>query len=396
MLQDRLYYQDAYIKTFTSRVVKESQDSDGNWYVVLENTAFYPTGGGQPHDTGTINGFEVLNVEEVDGEIRHTVAEKVNSTDDIEGLIDWSRRFDHMQQHTGQHVLTAAFVDLFGFQTESFHLGKELCTIDLAVENLTDQQLEAAEKLANEIILKNLPIETKWVTEDEIGQYSLRKELAVSDEIRLVIIPDFDYNGCGGTHPSTTGQVSGIKILSTEKQKRKVRVHFVCGGRILQQLHRKNAILTEASRQLSSPEDGINSAVEKLLTTNYSLEKSLKETSDVLLKYEAKELLAKKEDGMVKHVFIGRTLQEMQSLARIIVALDDYATALLVLESEDRLQYVAAKGAAVNTSMKSVSDTARSVINGKGGGKDNFVQGGGERTISGEELLKQMAESITV
>jgi len=394
MLKDRLYYQDAYIKEFTTQIIKESQDSDGNWYVVLENTAFYPTGGGQPHDTGTINGIDVLNVEEVDGEIRHTLDEKLNITGDVEGIIDWSRRFDHMQQHTGQHILTAAFVKLFGFQTESFHLGKELCTIDLAAENVNAEHLEAAEKLANDIILENLPIETKWVTEDELEQYSLRKELAVTDEIRLVIIPEFDYNGCGGTHSSTTGQVSGIKILSIEKQKRKVRVHFVCGGRILQQLHRKNAILSEATRQLSAPESGINDAVEKLLATNRLLERTLKESQESLLKYEAKDLLTKKDNKIVKQVFTGRTMQEIQSLARMIVGLDDNVIALLVLENENRLQYVAAKGSNVNMSMKQISDTARSVINGKGGGKDDFVQGGGERTMTAEELLDKMVECV--
>ncbi|MBW8350076.1 alanyl-tRNA editing protein [Bacillus sp. IITD106] len=394
MLKDRLYYQDAYIKKFTTQIIKESQDSDGNWYVVLENTAFYPTGGGQPHDTGTINGIDVLNVEEVDGEIRHTLDEKLNITGDVEGIIDWSRRFDHMQQHTGQHILTAAFVELFGFQTESFHLGKELCTIDLAAENVNAEHLEAAEKLANDIILENLPIETKWVTEDELEQYSLRKELAVTDEIRLVIIPDFDYNGCGGTHPSSTGQISGIKILFTEKQKRKVRVHFVCGGRILQQLHRKNAILSEATRQLSAPEDRVNDAVEKLLATNRLLEKTFKESQESLLKYEAKDLLTKKDNKIVKQVFTGRTMQEIQSLARMIVGLDDNVIALLVLENENRLQYVAAKGSNVSMSMKQISDTARSVINGKGGGKDDFVQGGGERTMTAEELLDKMVECV--
>ena len=144
------------------------------------------------------------------------------------------------KQHTGQHILTAAFVRLFGFQTVSFHLGKGLVSIDLDAEEVTEDQLEAAEKLANDVILENRPIETKWVTEEELAEFSLRKPLAVNDDIRIVIIPDFDNNGCGGTHPSSTGQIGLLKILSTEKQKQKVRVHFACGGRVLQQLHRKH------------------------------------------------------------------------------------------------------------------------------------------------------------
>ncbi|WP_224653685.1 alanine--tRNA ligase-related protein, partial [Escherichia coli] len=130
-------------------------DSEGRPYVVLSNTAFYPTGGGQPHDTGTLDGIRVIDVEEVDGEIYHFLEEELQSNKDVEGAIDWERRLDHMQQHTGQHILTAAFVQLFGFQTISFHLGKELVSIDLDVENVTMEQLAAVEKLANDIILEN-------------------------------------------------------------------------------------------------------------------------------------------------------------------------------------------------------------------------------------------------
>ena len=142
---------------------------------------------------------------------------KLGSVTEVEGVLDWERRFDHMQQHAGQHILSAAFVELFGFPTVSFHLGKEVVSIDLDVEDVSSEQLNAVEKLANDIILENRLIEIKWVTEDELHHYPLRKQLAVTDEIRLVIIPDFDYNGCGGTHPSSTGQVSALKILSTEK-----------------------------------------------------------------------------------------------------------------------------------------------------------------------------------
>ncbi len=392
MLKDRLCYIDEYCQTFISRVVREEKDANGEWYVILENTAFYPTGGGQPHDTGTLNGIPVLNVEDVDGEIRHTVAEKLDSTI-AEGVLDWGRRFDHMQQHAGQHILTAAFVELYDFQTVSFHLGNELCSIDLDVEKVTEEQLASVEKRANEIILKNIPIEKKWVTEAELEQYSLRKELKFTDEIRLVMIPDFDYNGCGGTHPSSTGQVISIKILATEKQKKKTRVHFACGGRVLQQLHRKNAILGKASQQLSAAEEGINDAITKLLGTNRSLEKSLEEAHETLLSYEVKDLLITKERNIVKALFKGRTIQQLQKLARLLVAGDEEVIALLVAENGDQLQFVAARGARSEVSMKQITKSVLPAINGKGGGNEGFVQGGGERTIPGEELLIIMEES---
>lgn len=394
MLKDRLYYVDSYRKSFTARVVEASQNEQGQAYVVLDNTAFYPEGGGQPSDMGTLNGISVIDVEEVDGEIRHTVAESLNVGTEVAGMIDWERRFDHMQQHAGQHILSAAFVELFEFATVSFHLGKEIVSIDLDCEEVSPEQLKAVERLANDIILENRPIETKWVTEEELDQYSLRKQLAVTDEIRLVIIPNFDDNGCGGTHPGSTGQVSALKILSTEKQKRKVRVYFVCGERVLQQLHQKNHELAESSKLLSAPETGIAEAVQKLLTTNHLLEKSLEEAQEALLTFEAEKLLATQQRGIVKAVFTGRTVQQLQKLARLLVAEADEVVVLLVASNEERLQFVAARGASVDTSMKQVSAATLPLINGKGGGNDAFVQGGGECKIPAEELLQAMEESL--
>ena len=395
MLRERLYYEDSYRKNFTAYVVKESQDPEGNQYVVLDNTAFYPTGGGQPHDTGTLNGVYVHNVEEIDGEIRHFVTESLNSMSEVEGSIDWERRFDHMQQHAGQHILTAAFVELFGFPTISFHLGKGIVSIDLDVEDVSQEQLDAVELLANNILLENRPIETKWITEDELADYSLRKQVSVTDEIRLVIIPNYDTNGCGGIHPSSTGQVSLIKILSTEKQKRKVRVHFVCGGRVSQQLHRKNHELSATSKLLSVPEDGVSIATQRLLETNHFLEKSLNEVNEKLLSYEVKDLLDNQKHGIVRAIYENRSVQELQKLARLLVAEAEETIVLLVAENEDRLQFVAARGASVKMSMKQVSSSALPLINGKGGGNDAFVQGGGEQTVTAKELLTVMEESLS-
>ncbi|WOV87717.1 alanine--tRNA ligase-related protein [Sporosarcina oncorhynchi] len=395
MLKDRIYYKDAYRQTFTSRILHTGTDEQGRPYAVLDNTAFYPTGGGQPHDTGTIDGIAVTDVEEFDGEIRHFLESALHSKDEVEGLIDWERRFDHMQQHAGQHILTAAFVELFGFPTISFHLGKGLVSIDLDVENISQQQLTAAENLANQIILENRPIETTFITEDELKNYNLRKQPSVTDEIRLVIIPEFDYNGCGGTHPDSTSEIGLLKIISTEKQKRKVRVQFACGNRILQQLHRKHEELSAASKLLSAPEDGIATAIEKLLESNRIAEKALVDAKENLLTYEAKELLAEQTDSIVKATFTHRTVQELQQLARLLVGEgNDSVIALLAAENEDKLQFVAARGVSATASMKMVSATVLPTINGKGGGNDTFVQGGGEKTISVVDLANLMESSI--
>lgn len=394
-LHERFYYQDAYQKEFTAEVLRQSEDENGRPYVVLSNTAFYPTGGGQPFDTGALQGIAVIDVEEVDGEIHHYLAEPLQESGQVEGVIDWERRFDHMQQHAGQHILTASFVELFGFPTVSFHLGKELVSIDLDVEEVTEKQLRAAERLANDILLDNRQIETKWVTEEELDQYALRKQLAVTDEIRLVIIPEFDYNGCGGTHPKSTGEVGLISILGTEKQKRKTRVHFVCGGRVLKQLQKKNVELREASQLLSAPEDGVSEAIAKLQSSHHILEKSLEDAKETLLAVEAKELTASKEEtAVIKAAFTNRTIQELQKLARLIVQEDESAIVFLVAKNDTKLQFVAARGAAASTSMKQVAADVLPLLNGKGGGSDAFVQGGGERTILADELLEAMEKAI--
>ena len=185
-----------------------------------------------------------------------------------------------------------------------------------------------------------------------------------------------------------------IKILSTEKQKRKVRVHFACGGRLLQQLQRKHEELSAASKLLSTPEDSISNAIEKLLASNRALEKSLEHAKEELLSFEAKSLVENKNGRVIKDSFSDRSVQELQKLARLIVAEDESIIALLVAENEDRIQFVAARGTLSEASMKQVAASVLPLLNGKGGGSDSFVQGGGERSMSVEELLNVMENTI--
>lgn len=390
-MKDLLYYQDATISEFQATVVKTGSE-EGRNYIVLDNTAFYPTGGGQPHDTGWISGIEISDVEKVDDEIRHyTAADVSNISGEISAKLNWVRRFDHMQQHTGQHILTAAFVELFDLATTSFHLGTELVTIDLNTNDVTEAQLAAAEQRANEIILENRPVETKWVTKEDLANYNLRKDVIVDEDIRLVIIPEFDYNGCGGTHPTSTGQVGLLKILATEKMKQQIRVHFVCGQRVLQQLAMRKNVLSDVARQLSAPEEQAADAMRKFATAAKQTEKSLKDAQDALLQYEAQALAS---EVIAARTFENRSIQELQKLARFITEHNEQAIALLVATNDDKLQFVAARGKAHTTSMKTISAAALPLINGKGGGNDALVQGGGEKGITADALLQAMKDSL--
>lgn len=398
-MKSKLYYQDAYIKEFTTKGIHQQQDENGNWYVVLSETAFYPTGGGQPFDKGTLNGVQVVNVEEVEGEIRHYLEEPLPDLDTIAGVIDWNRRFDHMQQHSGQHILTASFVELFGANTVSFHLGEETSTIDLHIENLTEQMSLEAEKRANQMILENRPIETKWVTEEEISHYKLRKQLSVTENIRLVIISDFDYNGCGGTHPRSTGEVSSIKILNWDRQKKDlIRVQFVCGNRVLEQLHKKQKVLLALSPLLSSPEQEMTNAVTRLLENEKEFKKTVEELSDNLLHYEGKELLGSVTDWngnkVVTKVFQNRTIQQLQKLGKMIATEDQTVNVFFANENGPQLQFVGTRGSLAIINMKSVVQQLLPLINGRGGGNESTAQGGGAASISGEGLLKKVEEMI--
>ncbi|WP_413307621.1 DHHA1 domain-containing protein [Bacillus sp. 1P10SD] len=390
-MEQKLYYQDAYIHTFSAKIVKQEQDEQGQWYVVLDQTAFYPTGGGQPNDTGKIAAKKVINVEEKDGEIRHYFETPLEKTEGvIEGKIDWKRRFDHMQQHCGQHILSAAFDHLFQYKTVGFHLGVETLTIDLETETLTEHEVKRAEELANKIILENKEIEVKWVTEEELSQYALRKETKVKEDIRLVIIPEFDYNGCGGTHPKSTGEVSAIKILNWERQKKKIRLQFVCGNRVIKQLESKQKIMLELTKLLNAPEKEMETAVIRMIENAKGLEKALEQVRENLLQYEAKELLSKSAGThqIVGEVFQNRTIQELQKLARLITAENDQVLVSFVSTNEGRVQLVCARGAVREENMKGLVGEILPMINGKGGGNESFAQGGGDAHLSAEEILE--------
>ncbi|TYS59058.1 alanyl-tRNA editing protein [Sutcliffiella horikoshii] len=392
---EKLFYQDPYIQTFTTRLINQAQDETGRWYVILEQTAFYPEGGGQPYDTGILDDHKVTEVQEINGEIRHYLEQPLpETTQDVTGNINWERRYDHMQQHAGQHLLSAAFEELFSYKTKSFHLGKEASTIDLDTKGLTEQEILEAETLVNKIILENRKIEAKWVTKEELSDYPLRKGLSVLENIRLVIIPDFDYNGCGGTHPHSTGGVASLKILSLEKQKNMIRVSFVAGNRVLKQLHEKQQVLSELSYLLNAPQNGMSDAVTRMLGQSKEQAKELKDMKEKLLEYEVAALVSQSElvsgRSIIKSVLQNREMAELQSMARKLVSTREDLNVFLIAENTGKLQFVGARGSETDLDLKFIAKEVFAFINGKGGGRENFVQGGGETTLTGEEVIERI------
>ncbi|MEP7190424.1 MAG: alanyl-tRNA editing protein, partial [Roseiflexaceae bacterium] len=210
MTTERLYFTDPYLTNFSARIVAREQ-REQHPAIALDQSAFYPQGGGQPADTGTLGGAVVLDVQVEDDVIWHTLDQEL-AADLVQGAIDWERRFDHMQQHHGQHLLSAAFERLAGLRTVSFHLGAASSTIDLAANDLTPAQASAAEDLTNQVIWEDRPVLARFVTADELAQLSLRKPPSVAGPVRIVSVPDFDHSACGGTHPRATGGVGMLHL----------------------------------------------------------------------------------------------------------------------------------------------------------------------------------------
>jgi len=239
---DRLYYGDSELFAF-SAVVSALREQDGRYWVALNRSAFYPDGGGQPADHGELGGHRIDDVQvDDDGIVWHRLAGAGGLPaigDELDGRIDAERSWDHMQQHCGQHILTAAFLAVGGPATVSFHLSGQSVTIDLAAAAVSDEHLQAAEDWANARIREDLAIHARFVRPEELAQITLRKAPSVSGAIRVVSIGDIDHSACGGTHPQRSGAVGGVAVLGWEKQRGSARVSFICGTRLLRRLHQQ-------------------------------------------------------------------------------------------------------------------------------------------------------------
>ncbi|MDZ5606792.1 DHHA1 domain-containing protein [Bacillus pseudomycoides] len=392
-MNQKLYYIDAYQQSFTAQIIKQDYDNKGKLYVTLTETAFYPTGGGQPHDTGTLNEASVINVEEVENEIRHFISSELY-TKEVTGKINWQRRFDHMQQHTAQHILSAAFWDHFNIPTISFHLGKETITIDLETPELSLETANKALQIANQVVFENHSIHIKWMNLEEAKQFPLRKEPTITENIRVVIIENYDYNGCGGTHPKYTSEVGPIHIIGWERNKGGIRLSFVAGWRALKLMGHHQQIIKDVSKQLNSSADDIPNKVTHLLTSHKENEKALQTMSEKLLFVEANELLQQSENihagTLVSKVFTNRSMQEIAKLSAIITEQNEHSITYFVTENEEKLQCVLACGKAITANMNTILKNVLPTIEGKGGGNQKSARGGGNAVITGEEFLAQL------
>ena len=376
----KLYHEDQYLQEFSSEVIEEKK-INGKPAVALKQTAFYPTSGGQPHDMGTLNDIVVIDViEDENHQIVHLLEEPIEGQR-VTGLIDWPRRLDHMQQHTGQHVLSQVFSKKFEAETISFHLGEESSTIDLNQSGFGHDAINQVEILANQIIFENRSVIAHTVSKSELNQFPLRKPPAVKDRIRIIEVKNFDYSPCGGTHCSRTGEIGILKISRYEHYKGGTRIHFSCGMRALKDYQKKSEIIKHLTMSMSSGEDELNQNIQKFQENFKFLRFEYENLKKQVLDNEAQELFSKREKigeiYIVKSLFENRDQKELVFLAKKILNTVPDTVILFGAKSEGKASLLFQRSEDLPFDMGQLMKKACTVIKGRGGGRPQQAQGGG-------------------
>jgi len=396
---ERLYYQDSRLLEFDARVIDLREREDGAVAVTLDRTAFYPTGGGQPNDLGTLGEAQVVDCIDAEDEgVLHVVVGPVPQPGDtVHGKVDWLHRLDHMQQHTGQHILSAALVKLFDAPTRSFRVLAQQCEIDVELQDPTDARIEAAVDLANQIIWENRPIGILNVTSADASSLPLRKEPARAGDLRVIEIDGFDLTPCGGTHARATGEVGIIAVRSWERAKGLTRIQFMAGIRVLNDYRHANRTATEVSVVFSAGRDDAPGLVTRLIEENKRLSRRVRELDQIACRVEAAELLKEQVAGgslIVNKIFPDRDAESLKHLALALIA-QPKVIALLGSRDGETARLVFARSTDAAGDMNAAMRKACEVINGRGGGKPEMAQGGGKNVAALDEALRVAQQVVS-
>jgi alanyl-tRNA synthetase len=401
---ERLYYHDSHQLEFDAQVIDVSERDDGAIAVTLDCTAFYPTGGGQPNDTGTLGEARVVDcIDLEEAGVLHVIQGPVPQVGDtVHGAIDALRRLDHMQQHTGQHILSAAFVKLFEAPTQSFRVMEHECEIDIALENPTDEKIEKAVDLANQTIWQNLPISIREVNAAEAAALPLRKEPAREGELRLIEISDFDLTPCGGTHANATGEVGGIAVRSWERAKGLTRIQFMAGMRMVHDYRKANRLATETAALFSAAREDSPALLARLIEENKKLTRRVRELDEIACHVEAQNILNawRLEAGdspaaplVISRIFDDRDADSLKHLALALIAQPN-VIALLASRDHDTVRLVFARSGDTPGDMNALIRKACEMIDGRGGGKPDIAQGGGKNVAALGDAIDAAVQSL--
>lgn len=375
-MTNKLYLENPYLKEIDARIMDKIY-IEGKYYITLNQTIFYPhLSGGQPRDMGTINGIEVLEVFEEDSNIIHVIAENIHS-DKVSLSIHWENRLDNMQQHTGQHLLSASFYKLYNAETIGFHIGKDYVYIDVALAKLSEDEIKRLEIYTNRIISLNFPIKSYFMEDNEIEITSPEENNDLNSNIRIVEIENIDFSPCSGTHLRSTGEVGLVKVRKWEKHKNNTRIEFVCGNRALDDYDWKNKSIKKIALLLSSKDKFIYEKVENLFNQKIKIEKENRILKEELYKYRAKYLLNEsltiKNISFVSRIFKNMNLNDLSILESILNT--NQIIQLLGSIFNDQTQFMISRSDDIDINLLDILDKVNEKYNIKGGGNPNKIQG---------------------
>ena len=374
---NKLFENDSYLTRFTARVLSCAQGKKG-YDVTLDQTAFFPEGGGQPYDTGTLGGVQVLEVHEREGQIVHTCAGPLEVGAQVEGTVDWERRLDHMQQHSGEHIVSGLAHAKYGCDNVGFHMGSDVVTIDLNVE-LDQQQLEELELEANRYLWQDRPVQLLYPTADELERMDYRSKKAIQGQVRIVTFPGADTCACCGTHVRSTGQVGLIKLLSVQRFRDGVRIELVCGGRALRYVNAMVAQNRHISNLLSTKAAETGRGVERLLEENHQLKARLTAMEDARFRALAEQYT---RAGDVLLFEEGLTPDGLRRLCDAVLNVCGGRCACFSGDDAGGHAYAVGQRGG---DLRAFSKDMNQALGGRGGGKPDFVQG---RVSAGREQIE--------
>jgi len=400
----KLFHTDSYKKKFQAKVINVQQKND-LIELILNQTCFYPEAGGQICDKGNISGFPVVDVQELDGNIIHYLKgdARFNPGMSVNGEIEWETRFDHMQQHTGQHILSSVLKELWQKETLSFHMGVEICTIDIPFTSLEEKKIEELECFCNKIIYSNKPIYQYYIDENKSDIYEelRKKQQKLNEKLRIVEIAEYDINACGGTHCRNTGEVAIIKISNWERRKDKTRISFLCGHRGFLDYQNKHYIVKNLSNLFTTGISNLEEKVIKLSKEKKELDKENRSLEKRILQFEVEILKNKANTGengylIINKTFSGKTVQQLKNLALAIINEDNY----LVILGAERPEPVLCLGCSQNISIHMGNLLKKLLDNGKGkGGGSEYLamaklKNNEELPLINKTIVKYISEMI--
>jgi alanyl-tRNA synthetase len=390
-LTGKLYFDDAYLKEFEGRVL-ERLVHQGRPSVVLDRTCFYPESGGQPSDRGVLGGAGVVYVFEDGERIVHVLDRELDGIE-VRGIIDWARRFDHMQQHSGQHILSQCFIEILDGVTRSFHLGEQVSTLEIGTSSISEDTLERVESRANEVVFEDREIRTYFVEADQVETIPLRRPPKKEGTIRVVEVRGFDYSACGGTHCRRTGEVGLIKIIRWDKIRDNLRFEFLCGGRARKDYRDKNRSVLDISQKFSVHERDAASAVERSLQEARLTRKRLKQLQEALAGFEAGEIIQKEPGRLILRVWVDKTAEEAKLLALNVTRLAERAV-LFAVRGGERDHFIFACSEKMPLNMRELVPLAMERAKGKGGGGSSLVEVVAEKGADLEGVLAAAEEYL--